>query len=44
MLATVLTKLTNLKVFRCRMDNDCLNPVMGILEKNHPDLEGLFIM
>ena len=43
MLATVLPKLTNLKVFRCQMSSEALGPLLGILETNHPNLRGLAI-
>ena len=42
-LSAVIPKLSHLKDFRCRMDNDTLNSVIGVLEKHHPNLEGLFI-
>jgi hypothetical protein len=43
MLASVLPKLTNLKVFRCQMGNDALISILGVLEKSHPRLQGLVI-
>jgi hypothetical protein len=43
MLATVLPKLTSLKVFRCQMSNEALGPLLGILETSHPNLRGLTI-
>jgi len=43
MLSKVLTGLTNLKVFQCVMDNETLIPLLEILEKHHPNLEGLLI-
>jgi hypothetical protein len=43
-LAAVLPRLNNLKVFQCRMDSDTLLLVIEILEKHHPNLEGLSIM
>ena len=43
MLASVLPKLTNLKVFRGQMGNDALISILGVLEKSHPKLQGLVI-
>ncbi|KAI0262794.1 hypothetical protein BC834DRAFT_1001800 [Gloeopeniophorella convolvens] len=43
MLANVLPKLGNLKVFSCTMGNDALVPLLGILEKSHPKLQALVI-
>lgn len=43
MVANVLPKLTNLKVFRCQMGNDALISLLGVLEKSHPKLQGLII-
>ena len=43
MVATVLPKLTNLKVFRCQMSSEALGPLLGILETSHPNLRGLAI-
>ena len=43
MLATVLPKLTNLKVFRCHMSGEALGTLLGILETSHPNLRGLAI-
>jgi hypothetical protein len=43
MLANVIPKLTNLKVFRCQMGNDSLISLLGVLEKSHPTLQGLVI-
>ncbi|KAH9052724.1 hypothetical protein EDB87DRAFT_1655810 [Lactarius vividus] len=43
MLATVLPKLINLKVFRCQMSSEALGPLLGILQDSHPDLRGLAI-
>ncbi|KAI9431172.1 hypothetical protein H4582DRAFT_2010040 [Lactarius indigo] len=43
MLATVLPKLINLKVFRCQMSSEALCPLLGILQDSHPDLRGLAI-
>ena len=43
MLASVLPKLTNLKVFRCQMGNDALISILGVLEKSHKKLQGLVI-
>jgi len=43
MLANVLPKLTNLKVFRCHLDSDASKWLLGVLEKSHPKLQGLVI-
>jgi len=43
MLANVLPKLTNLKVFRCHLEYDALRWLLGVLEKSHPKLQGLVI-
>ncbi|KAH9067967.1 hypothetical protein EDB83DRAFT_2223030 [Lactarius deliciosus] len=43
MLATVLPKLINLKVFRCQMSSEALGPLLEILQDSHPDLRGLAI-
>ena len=43
MVANVLPKLTNLKVFRCQMGNDALISLLGVVEKSHPKLQSLVI-
>lgn len=43
MFSNLLTKLINLEVFNCRMDNRTLELVLRILEKSHPNLRGLVI-
>ncbi|KAH9957833.1 hypothetical protein BC827DRAFT_1101361, partial [Russula dissimulans] len=43
MLANVLPKLINLKVFRCQVDEDAFKWLLGVLEKYHPKLQGLVI-
>ncbi|KAH9993439.1 hypothetical protein BJV77DRAFT_367998 [Russula vinacea] len=43
MLASVLPKLTNLKVFRCQLGNDALISILAVLEKSHKRLQGLVI-
>lgn len=43
MLASVLPRLINLKVFRCQMGNDALISILGVLEKSHKKLQGLVI-
>ncbi|KAI9452394.1 hypothetical protein F5148DRAFT_1236194 [Russula earlei] len=43
LLAKVLPKLSNLKVFRCQLDKDALVSLLSVLEKSHPKLQGLVI-
>jgi hypothetical protein len=44
MLTSILPKLVNLAIFKCRMDRNAVTQVLEILEKSHPDLQQLSIL